>query len=78
MDLIEVLWKQDVDLGFSLELPAETKNSQKPADKPESADGESPESPGSASLTFPEDDIEKLKALKEVNDDNVKVSCLFF
>lgn len=77
MDLIEVLWKQDVDLGFSLELPAETKNSEKP-DKPESADGQNPESPGSASLTFPEDDIEKLKALKEVNDDNVKVSCSIF
>lgn len=75
MDLIEVLWKQDVDLGFSLELP-EAKNAEK-SDKPsESVDGQNPESPGTAAPTFPEDDTEKLKALKEVNNaTDVKVSC---
>lgn len=68
-----MLWKQDVDLGFSLELP-ETKSNEK-SDKPESAADQNVESPGTASLTIPEDDIEKLKALKEVNaDDSVKVS----
>lgn len=77
MDLIEVLWKQDVDLGFSLELQVESKNTEKPDEKSEFGDGQNPESPGSASLTFPEDDIEKLKALKEVNDDSVKVSYFY-
>lgn len=76
MDLIEVLWKQDVDLGFSLELP-EAKTAEKP-DKPETANNQNPESPGSASLTFQGDDVEKLKALKEVNNDSVKVSLLLF
>lgn len=71
MDLIEVLWKQDVDLGFSLELP-EAKSNEKP-EKSESANDQTSESPGTAS-TYREDDIEKLKALKEVNDDSVKVS----
>lgn len=69
MDLIEVLWKQDVDLGFTLELP-EPKN-DKP-EKPESADNQE-QSTTAVSAGFPEDDIEKLKALKEVNNDNLKV-----
>lgn len=68
MDLIEVLWKQDVDLGFSLEIP----NPKSP--KTEVAeDGEPPGEP-TTSLAVQNDDIEKLKALKAVNEENIKVS----
>lgn len=68
MDLIEVLWKQDVDLGFSLDLP------DPKLDKPESVDIQNSVSVPTTSVTVPADDIEKLKALKAVNDDTIKVS----
>uniref|UniRef100_U5EX80 Putative bzip transcription factor nrf1 n=1 Tax=Corethrella appendiculata TaxID=1370023 RepID=U5EX80_9DIPT len=67
MDLIEVLWKQDVDLGFTLNQVAtgpqiikQDEKSQVNADgtaKLNSTDSESP------------DDIEKLKALLELKND---------
>lgn len=63
MDLIEVLWKQDVDLGFSLEV-SQTK-SEKP--DPEGAAAGPTTSLGS------DDNLEKLKALKAAEDDAIKV-----
>lgn len=68
MDLIEILWKQDVDLGFSLEMP-ETKS-----DKPESVDVQQSVSDPTTSVAVDDDDVEKLKTLKAVNDDTIKVS----
>lgn len=62
MDLIEVLWKQDVDLGFSLEQPA-TNPDKETALKADAA----------TSITE-DDDIEKLKALKALNDEIADVS----
>lgn len=64
MDLIEVLWKQDVDLGFSVEnatpkpekLEVEKKDPDGPTDKSE--------------------DAEKLKALQALNKDPIKVDKL--
>lgn len=70
MDLIEVLWKQDVDLGFSLET-AENKPEK---EKPEAVEVEGSVPTPTTSLVVPDDDIEKLKALKAVNDDTIKVS----
>lgn len=64
MDLIEVLWKQDVDLGFSLEQP------------PASAVKEPPEKESLIEATSShtgDDDIEKLKALKALNDEIANV-----
>ncbi|XP_018327033.1 segmentation protein cap'n'collar isoform X2 [Agrilus planipennis] len=60
MDLIEVLWKQDVDLGFSLEPIVD----------------QEPEKPGENKVndsvpTSGEDDIEKLKELAKINDESV-------
>ena len=67
MDLIEVLWKQDVDLGFSLDA-ANGKN-----DKPEpDLQNGSP----SSTISMENDEIEKLKTLKAINEDNIKVSYL--
>ncbi|CAH1996815.1 unnamed protein product [Acanthoscelides obtectus] len=54
MDLIEVLWKQDVDLGFSVENAAP---------KPEKPDVEI------ENATHSTDDIEKLKTLQAINKD---------
>lgn len=65
MDLIEVLWKQDVDLGFSLE------------EAPDNAAKEPPEKEiliEATSSTTGDDDIEKLKALKALNDEIANVS----
>lgn len=59
MDLIEVLWKQDVDLGFTLVEPTSTSCKKKVAS---TSDKES------------EDEIEKLKALEAINATNQKVS----
>jgi nuclear factor erythroid 2 len=55
MDLIEVLWKQDVDLGFTLTPPSAVIES-KPAGKAEN-----------------EEDIEKLKALLEIENNKVRI-----
>lgn len=70
MDLIEILWKQDVDLGFSLEMP------ESKSDKPGSADVQHSVSDPTTSVAVDDDDddIEKLKTLKAINDDNIKVS----
>lgn len=38
MDLIEVLWKQDVDLGFTLVEPATTPTKKPSTSEKESAD----------------------------------------
>lgn len=65
MDLIEVLWKQDVDLGFSLDV-ANTKN-----DKP---DADLQNGSSSSSIDLESDEVEKLKTLKAINDDSIKVS----
>lgn len=59
MDLIEVLWKQDVDLGFTLVEPT----SNAPAKKTGTA--KNPEES--------EEEAEKLKALEAINSTNVKV-----
>ncbi|EEB18376.1 hypothetical protein Phum_PHUM512690 [Pediculus humanus corporis] len=52
VDLIEVLWKQDVDLGFSLN------NFNSPKEEIQKKE------------VFDEDDIEKLKALEELKNEN--------
>ncbi|XP_047351639.1 segmentation protein cap'n'collar isoform X3 [Vespa velutina] len=57
MDLIEVLWKQDVDLGFTLVEPTSTTCKKKVAT---TSDKET------------EDEIEKLKALEAINATNQK------
>ncbi|XP_014614458.1 PREDICTED: nuclear factor erythroid 2-related factor 1-like [Polistes canadensis] len=57
MDLIEVLWKQDVDLGFTLVEPTSTTSKKKVTT---SCEKES------------EDEIEKLKALEAINATNQK------
>ena len=65
MDLIEVLWKQDVDLGFTL---ANAGLSNAP-------EGSSSTSANTASATGikcdTEDDLEKLKVLLEIKNDKV-------
>lgn len=66
MDLIEVLWKQDVDLGFSLEnatpkpekLEIEKKDPDEPTDKSE--------------------DVDKYKTLQTLNENSIKVCSVFF
>jgi hypothetical protein len=63
MDLIEVLWKQDVDLGFSLDV------ANGKGDKPEAdLQNDSP----SSSISMENDDVEKLKTLKAINEDSIK------
>lgn len=66
MDLIEVLWKQDVDLGVPLEMAT------KP-EKSEAADLQNSGRDPTTSVTVQKDDIEKLKSLKELNEGNIKV-----
>jgi hypothetical protein len=69
MDLIEVLWKQDVDLGFSLDV------ANGKGDKPEAdLQNDSP----SSSISMENDDVEKLKTLKAINEDSIKVSFYLF
>nr|KAF7427307.1 hypothetical protein H0235_007001 [Vespula pensylvanica] len=63
MDLIEVLWKQDVDLGFTLVEPTSTSCKKKVAS---TSDKES------------EDEIEKLKALEAINATNQKKRHVIF
>ncbi|CAH0561854.1 unnamed protein product [Brassicogethes aeneus] len=59
MDLIEVLWKQDVDLGFSIE--------QAKAEKSDLENG------SSSNLRIKnDDDLEKLKTLKAINSETIK------
>lgn len=74
MDLIEVLWKQDVDLGYAPDMSAPL---EKPKQFEQSDSG--PDEP-TTSLTIPtDDDIEKLKALKDINGDkeNEKVLLIY-
>lgn len=71
MDLIEVLWKQDVDLGFSLDMPGGKSVKQSDALEVKSV------SAGPAtSVTLPDDDIEKLKTLEALNNDALKTEDL--
>ncbi|KAK5639051.1 hypothetical protein RI129_011543 [Pyrocoelia pectoralis] len=65
MDLIEVLWKQDVDLGFSLQTSESTISA-----KPDAGYQQNSSSP--ATSTIDEDEIEKLKTLKAVNQETIK------
>lgn len=58
MDLIEVLWKQDVDLGFTLTPPT-------------IVTGAGVGAKGGADSS---DDLEKLKVLLEIKNDDDKVS----
>lgn len=68
MDLIEVLWKQDVDLGFSLEVP----NTKPQNQKSEAAEAKNSSEP-TTSVSAADDDKEKLKALKAINNENIQV-----
>lgn len=61
MDLIEVLWKQDVDLGFSPEN-ATPKPEKLEIDKKDPNEN-----------TEKSEDVEKLKALQAINEDSIKV-----
>lgn len=60
MDLIEVLWKQDVDLGFSVENATP---------KPEKFDVDKDPDTGSGNG----DDVDKLKSLQAIEEDSIKV-----
>lgn len=73
MDLIEVLWKQDVDLGFSLEVPG-TKNQNQKSETSDKLNSTEP----TTSIGTHDDDLEKLKTLKALNSDNIKVSSFQF
>lgn len=53
---MEVLWKQDVDLGYTLALPAQIA---------------SPKESATNSAGFSTDDCEKLKALQELKNGKV-------
>lgn len=61
MDLIEVLWKQDVDLGFSVENATP---------KPEKLEIEKKDPDVKSEKS---EDVEKLKALQAINEDSIKV-----
>lgn len=65
MDLIEVLWKQDVDLGFSVEN-ATPKLEKLDPEKSSAVDA-------TTSVDLENDDLEKLKTLKAINEDKIKV-----
>lgn len=65
MDLIEVLWKQDVDLGFTLDDPVGS-----PLDKSVSSSTDpDPKEPKEADENF-----EKLKSLEAANATELQVS----
>lgn len=66
MDLIKVLWMQDVDLGVSLNAVAPL------PEKPEKETNASLIQSASSSVSQ-EDDLEKLKTLKEINEGSIKV-----
>ncbi|KAJ1521210.1 hypothetical protein ONE63_002898 [Megalurothrips usitatus] len=66
MDLIEVLWKQDVDLGFSLEYF----NAAAAAQKAGGAANDSAPEPGSSG-SGTTDELEKIKILNELNASEV-------
>ncbi|KAF5284797.1 hypothetical protein FQA39_LY04522 [Lamprigera yunnana] len=63
MDLIEVLWKQDVDLGFSLQPIESTSNTKSELGHPQNS---------TPTSSLHGDDIEKLKTLKAVNQEIIK------
>lgn len=58
-ELIDVLWKQDVDLGFSL-IPPDAGGAAQTKTKGDAIDDS-------------EDDIQKLKALLEIKSDEVRI-----
>ncbi|CAG9816572.1 unnamed protein product [Phaedon cochleariae] len=65
MDLIEVLWKQDVDLGFSME------NAVHKSDKDADIKIIDPNDP-TTSINGKHDDLEKIKTLQAINKESVK------
>lgn len=73
MDLIEILWKQDVDLGYSLDIPPAKSHKQNTNNNSETKKSPPP-SAATPSSSVPEDDIEKLKTLEALNDNLFKVS----
>lgn len=63
MDLIEVLWKQDVDLGYAPDISTPLEKPKQLEDQEDSSSNQP-----TTSITIPtDDDIEKLKALKDLN-----------
>lgn len=83
MDLIEVLWKQDVDLGFSLETVSTETVKTDPNDlatdlkalkfSSNSKDGLASSPTCSHYTAGSEDYEEKLKAIEALNDGSLKV-----
>lgn len=63
MDLIEVLWKQDVDLGFTLDEPIASSVNEKAVASPTDPDPKEPD-----------ENFEKLKSLEAENDKEIQVS----
>ncbi|KAG5899706.1 hypothetical protein JTB14_030098 [Gonioctena quinquepunctata] len=63
MDLIEVLWKQDVDLGFSVENAVP---------KPEKDEIKLEKNDPTTTLSDKHDDLEKLKTLQAINEEAIK------
>ncbi|XP_057656742.1 segmentation protein cap'n'collar isoform X1 [Diorhabda carinulata] len=63
MDLIEVLWKQDVDLGFTVDNVVP--KSEKEEIKIETNDATS-------SVHLKDDNLEKIKTLQAINEDSIK------
>lgn len=57
-EIVEVLWKQDVDLGYTLNPPVKSESAK--SVKPNSTD-------------FNSDDNEKLKALQDLKDGKVSL-----
>lgn len=57
-EIVEVLWKQDVDLGYTL-APAES--------------GSSKETTNTSGPSFNTEDTEKLRALQELKNEKVNI-----
>lgn len=70
MDLIEILWKQDVDLGYSLDISPTKSHKQ----NGNNADTKRTGSSSTPTSSTEDDDVEKLKTLEALNDNFFKVS----
>lgn len=71
MDLIEVLWKQDVDLGFSLEVARQEEELKEKT----AVTAENLKNTSDPSTSIPvEEDVELVKPMKE--DEKIKVNNL--
>lgn len=77
MDLIEVLWKQDVDLGFSLDM-ANGKLDKPEPDEVQNDTVSTHTGPTTSISIENDDDLEKLKTLKAINAENIKVSAQIY